>query len=134
MADFAPNYELGEQFDDSETEVVEYNGSIVAGDLLKVTGVNADNHLLVEKHTGNTKARFIALYPGADGQLREVLLRGTTKTTFDSNVTPGASGAPKANKIANVGTAGAGSACCFIISNGAANNDTGLIYFDGAMS
>ena len=134
MADFAPNHKLGEQFVDAETTTVEYTENIIAGDLLKVTGINADNHLRVAKHTAALKARFVASYPGKNGQLHEVLRRGTTKGTFGGNVTPGATAVPKNNKLVNSGTAGSGGACGQIESDGAADNDTGYVYFDGGMS
>ena len=134
MADKAPNFKLGEIDEDAETHVVEYTDTVIAGDLLKVTGVTSQQNFRVAKHTAATNARYIAIYPGKAGELHEALYIGTVKATFGGNVTPGVSGVPKANKIVSDGTAASGGKCCVIISDGNANNDTGLILFNGGMT
>ena len=131
MADLAEDFELGEEFNDAVTTVVEYNGDIIPGDILKVTGVNDAQQHMVEKQTTNTDGAYIAIYSGADGELHEVILTGTVKVTFGASVTVGKKCAPKANKIYDTGTTGVGGNCGRIISNGAADGDTGLIYFTG---
>ena len=134
MADFADDYGLGEEFVDAEKTTVRLAAAVVAGDALEVTGVYAaDNTLLVRRHTGTNKARFIALRAGAADTYAEVLRRGTVKVTFGANVTPGGTMGYSANKARNQG-AGSSSACGYIISDGAADDDTGLVYFDGGMS
>ena len=132
--DKAPNFVLGNEFPDAQTQVVEASAAIAAGDLLKVTGVNADGQLRVAKQTADTAARFACLYAAAAGKMTEALLRGTTKVTFGTGVTPGESGKPKANKIVSNATGASGPACCIVISDGNAADDEGLIYFDGAMN
>ena len=135
MVDKAPNFTLGYEFTDAQTQVVECTEALAAGDLLKVVNVNADGQLTVAKHTAAEKARFVCMYPtSAAGDLTEALLRGTTKVTFGTNVAVGESGKPKANKIVATGTAASGSICCMVISDGNVDDDTGLIYFDGMMS
>ena len=79
MADTAPNYKVGEIFEDCELVSAEYAGDIAAGDPLKVTGKNADSLPKVQKQTGMGKARYVAAYAGASGLITDVILRGTTK-------------------------------------------------------
>lgn len=67
--------------------------------------------------------------PGKDGDLAEVLVRGTTKVTFAEDLTVGAGGYPLDNKIKTTG-GGAGPCCCIVLSDAAADGDTGLVYFD----
>lgn len=130
MADFASDYALGEEFTDNERQTVRLAAAVNQGDILEVTGVHAaSNNLLVRRHTGQNPARFVALHAGAADTYAVVLYRGTTKLTFGADVTPGASCTANANKIRDA--AGNNPKCGYIISNGAADDDTGLVYFDG---
>lgn len=131
MTDFASNFTLGERRNDARTKVVKYTETIAKGDLLKITGVETNNILKVAKQTLTTQAAFIALEAGKNGEIKEALFEGTTKVTFGGNVTPGKKCAPKANEILDTGSTGVGPDCGIIISDGAADADTGLIYFVG---
>lgn len=131
MADKAPNHILGEKFTDARTKVVKYTEAIVKGDLLKISGVETNNIIKVAKQTGTTQASFIALHAGGNGLITEALFEGTVKVTFGAGTTPGKKCAPKANEIFDTGTGGVGPDCGLVISDGAADGDTGLIYFVG---
>lgn len=135
MADFAKDYALGEEFIDAQKETVYLLEAVAAGDPLRIVGVRANSNTLeVRVQTAATHARYVALRAGAANTLAEVLFQGTTKVTFAADVTPGETCVPSGGKFANNGHAGSGNPCGFIISDGAAADDTGLIYFDGGRS
>ena len=136
MPDQAPEYTLGYEFDDAETHTVYYTEDIAAGDALKVTGVEAspELHLKVAKHTADVNNRYIALFPGKNGERHRALLRGTTKVTFGEVMTAGFSIATKAGKFYKSTTSSTTGSNGYAITAPTAVNDTGLIYFDGARS
>ena len=135
MADFADDFAMGEEFVDSEKATVRATAAVVAGQVLEVTGVHADSNTLeVRPQVGNNQPRFVALRAGAINDFIEVLYRGTVKVTFGANVTPGSSSACLGGKLVDSGHAGASGKCGYIISDGAADDDTGLVYFDGGAS
>jgi hypothetical protein len=132
MTDFDPLHALGEDILKLNDNIaVEYGGTIVAGDFLQVTGVNSDNQLIVEVQTILTNARFIAKFDGVLGDFKQAMIRGQTKITFGSDVTVGASFQVVANEVVN--DLGTGPIKGFIISDGAAQFDTGDVYFDGVL-
>lgn len=132
MADLNSNWKLGEyRGDNIKTIEVEYEDTLVAGDIGKITGVNADGQLLVSKHTQKTKAFCVipAGQDGADGDVREVLIFGPIKVTFGGAINPGAPVGAQANKIVNLVATFFG--CGIHATSTAANDDTGVIFFNG---
>ena len=79
MADTAPNFKLGEIFEDNELHIVEYAGTVKAGDPLIVTGANSDGTPKVTKQTTTVKPRYCAVHDGVSGYITEALFHGTTK-------------------------------------------------------
>ena len=137
MAELAADWKLGEVIDDGEPAVfdtVEYTDTVIPGDGLKVVGVTDDGDLKTAKQDGANMPRYICTRGGDSGDVREVLSRGTVKITFGSATTPGESGKMKANKIVANGEAGSSGVCCIVVSDAAADEDTGLIRFNGGMS
>lgn len=135
MADNATDYKSGFVFEDAEYAVVKYSETIIPGDLLMITGVNSEYKPIVARHTGSGKARFVAIRDGDANSpgLSQVLRRGRTKLTFGGTVAAGDTIAPNNNKVVEAGSAGAGTACGYAINAGA-DDDTGLIWFDGGIS
>jgi len=133
MAEFASDHALGEDVipEISKHLVVEYTATIVIGDFLEVGGVSADNVLTVAKQAGTDRAIGVAMFAGVSGDRQPCLIYGVTKVTFGANVTVGGVLSVSSNKAINIAAAGNGLANGTIISNGAADLDTGLIFFDG---
>ena len=135
MADFADDYAMGETFADAEYQTVRLTAAVAAGDILQPAGVHAaSNTIQAALQAGVNKARWIAVRAGAVGTLAEVLVRGTCKVTFGANVTAGGPAQASGGKIIDQAALGSGLGCGYIISDGAADDDTGLIYFDGGAS
>ena len=139
MADFAADHNLGEdvQPEVSVLDVVEYAGTIAAGDFLEVTGIAtpaADNMYTVTTQAGTDRAYAVAMFAGVSGDRQQVLVRGKVKVTFGAAVTVGGVFSVSGNKAINIAIAGNGLANGVIISNGAADLDTGLVFFDGLVS
>ena len=132
MTDFAPNFALGEDVTKSaEYIMVEYGGTVAAGDALKVTGVNSYGQPIVQTHTGTLKARAIASFAGVSGDKKKAIYRGQTKITYGGAIAANASISFSSNKAITQAAAGDGLDNGWTISVAAANNDTGLIYFEG---
>ena len=136
MAEFAADHALGEDVipEISKTLVVEYTATVVIGDFLEVNGVATDNVLKVAKQAGTDTAIGVAMFAGVSGDRQPCLLFGVTKVTFGAAVTVGGKLSVSGNKAINQAIAGNGLANGIIISNGAADLDTGLILFDGSAS
>lgn len=135
MADFADDYSMGETFADAEYQTVRLTEAVAAGDILRPNGVHAaTNTVQARKHAGNDKARWVAVRAGAANTLAEVLFRGTCKLTFGANVTAGGPAQASGGKIIDQAALGNGLGCGYIISDGAADDDVGLVYFDGGAS
>lgn len=132
MVNKAPNFKLGDTLEEGrETMVVEYDGADIApGDALKVTGVNAAQQLIVQKHTGNSECLAVAIYAGKDGLITEVLIRGTVHVKFGSATVAGVSVSVQANKFVAHG-GGSSENCAISISAADADDDQGLIFFNG---
>ena len=132
MADKAIEHKLGEIFPDCRRQIVEYTETIAAGDYLKITGVTSEpeRYPKVAKQTLATAPRFVAAYPGKNGDLEEAIIQGTTKTTYGETVAEGDRIGVKANETLKDATANTSSGCGFAI-NGGDDGDTGLIYFVG---
>lgn len=153
MTDLFTPLSLGEYVKDGteQTEVVEYDGTIAAGQGLKTTGINADGQSKVVVGTAGVKCSHVALYAGVDGDFRVALKRGTVKVTFSGNtvinepvkVATDGKFAPAVLTV-TVPTGGAGTgdggaltveggiACGYSKSDGASDGDTGLIFFEGS--
>src|SRR5574337_528487 len=132
MTDLFTYAQLGEDVSKhAEKHSVEYDDTISNGDFLKVTGVNSAGQPIVQKQTTTTIARYVAMFDGVDGDVKEALYRGVTKVTFGGDVTVGLSFVVSANKAIAQSAAGDGKKSGWTISNGAADNDTGLVFFDG---
>ena len=130
MADHQPNWKMGELKYVEETQTVIYTDDVKAGDALKVTGVDDEGNYKVAKHTGTLKARFIAAYDGASGDMVKAIFRGWTKVTYGGAVGAGIGISFSANKaIAIVAANHAGHS----VSVSAAADDLGQIYFDGGL-
>lgn len=132
MTDLDTGHKLGEDIlKNAETKSVQYTETIIPGDKLKVTGVTSDNQEKVAKLAAVTDdARFIAMESGVANDFKEVMYRGQTKVTFGANVTVGADLEFTATgKVIN--NAGTNPRKGYVISNGAADDDLGDIYFDG---
>lgn len=139
MAEFAADHNLGEdvQPEISQLDVVEYAGTIAAGDFLEVTGIAtpaADNMFTVTTQAGTDDAYAVAMFAGVSGDRKQVLIYGKVKVTFGAAVTVGAKLSVSGNKAIDQAIAGDGLANGIIISNGAADLDTGLIFFVGTGS
>ena len=139
MADFAADHNLGEdvQPEQSDLDVVEYAGTIAAGDFLEVSGIAtpaADNMFTVDKQAGTDPAYAVAMFAGVSGDRKQVLVYGKTKVTFGANVTVGGPLSVSGNKAINQAIAGSGLGNGIIISDGAADLDTGLIFFVGTQN
>ncbi len=135
MADLAPDYALGEDVnpETSELQIVEYGGTVAAGDFLKVTGYNADGNPIVATQTTTTASRFVAIVAGASGLVTQAIRRGITKVTFGGAVVVTMSAiSVSANKAIAQALAGNGLGVGTSYETLAALDDTGLIYFDGA--
>lgn len=79
MADQIPDYPVGWIFPDAKLTTVEYAADITAGDPLRITGANDDGIPKVQKQSGQTAARYVALYDGVSGLLTDALISGTVK-------------------------------------------------------
>ena len=135
MADFADDYSMGEIFADAEYQVVRLTEAVGAGDVLEPNGVHAEsNTVQARKQRGVNKGRWVAVRAGVANALAEVLFRGTTKLTFGANVTAGGPAQASAGKIIDQAALGSGLGCGYIISDGAADDDVGLVFFDGGAS
>lgn len=135
MAEFAADFALGEDVlpEISKFLVVEYTGTIAIGDFLEVNGVDTtDNVLKVDKQAGTDDCIGVAMFAGVSGDRQPCLHYGVTKVTFGAAVTVGQKLSVSGNKAIDQAAAGNGLANGIIISNGAANLDTGLILFDGS--
>ena len=131
MADTAPNFKLGEIFDDKRMHAVEYGGTVAAGDPLMVTGQNAEGLVKVAKQTGSAKVRYVAVYAGVSGYITEALFEGTTKILATKKWGAGGNVAGKAG-VWEVQASGASSTCGFGYKGVVADGDYTLIYFHGA--
>ena len=96
--------------------------------------MNSDGVLKATTQAGTDRAIAVAQFAGVNTDLKQCIFRGETKVTFGANVTVGAMLSVSGNKAINQAVAGSGLANGFIISDGAADLDTGYIYFDGAAS
>ena len=132
MADKAIEHKLGEIFPDCRRQIVEYTETIAAGDYLKITGVTSEpeRYPKVAKQTAATAPRFVAAYPGKNGDLEEAIIQGTTKVTFGATLGAGDRIGVKSNETLKDITANTSHSCGFTISLGV-DGDTGLIYFVG---
>ena len=132
MADLNTDFQLGEyRGDNVKTDVVQFSNGIVAGDVVSITGTNSDGQVIVSKHTGKRKPYGICPRGsnGGSGDIREILIRGPIKVTFGGAVASGLPCGVKDNKFiakANDSSAEHG----ISITGTAANNDTGLVFFD----
>jgi len=134
MAEFAADFALGEDVlpEISRFLVVEYTGTIAIGDFLEVNGVDTtDNILKVDKQAGTDDAIGVAMFAGVSGDRQPCLVYGVVKVTFGANVTVGQKLSVSGNKAIDQAIAGDGLANGIIISDGAADLDTGLIFFNG---
>lgn len=132
MAEFAADHALGEDVipEISKHLLVEYSGTIAIGDFCEVSGVvTADNVLQVAAQAGTDDAIGVAMYAGVSGDRQPILIYGVTKVTFGAAVTVGARFSVSSNKAIDQAIAGDGLANGIIISNGAADLDTGLVFF-----
>jgi len=139
MADFAADHNLGEdvQPEISILDVVEYAATIAAGDFLEISGIAtpaADNMFTVAVQAGTDPAYAVAMFAGASGDRQQVLVYGKVKVTFGAAVTVGGPLSVSGNKAINQAIAGSGLGNGIIISNGAADLDTGLIFFVGTQN
>lgn len=136
MTEFAADHALGEDVipEISKHLLVEYSGTVVIGDFLEISGVASDNVLKVAKQAGTDRAIGVAMHAGVSGDRQPCLHYGVTKVTFGAAVTVGATLSVSSNKAIDVAIVGNGLANGIIISNGAADLDTGLILFDGGAS
>lgn len=134
MADNNPDWELGEYRGHAETEAVKYGEDLSAGDPLKIVGYDSDGIAEVEKQTGATDCRYVALYDGKDGEYKQALCRGVVKVTFGAAVALGGGVAVKGGKFNVDSVSGGSNACGYLKTTAiAAADDTGIIYFDGGM-
>lgn len=134
MTDLAPDYVLGEDVnpETSELLLVEYGGTVAAGDFLKVTGYNSDGNPIVATQTTTTASRFVANVAGVAGDVVLAIHRGITKITFGGAVVVTMSAiSVSANKAIAQAAAGNGLGVGTSFETLAALNDTGLIFFDG---
>ena len=134
MADNNPDWDLGEFRGTADCVEVEYDeDSISAGDFLQITGFNDDGQPKVKKQTAATNARFVATYDGDDGDIRQVLRRGVVKVTFGIATALGAQIQVKGNKAVTEGTGSSGNRIGYSLTKAiAADDDTGIIFFDGS--
>lgn len=151
MADFYADGQLGEDIlGDAVTEIVKYNATITKGQCLNTESVGSDGIAVVGVATSGEKGRFVAMYDGVSGEYKEALRRGIVKVTFggavtvDAPVKAGTTGKfVAAVRTVTVPTGGAGTgdggaltvegylSCGHARCQPTADNDTGLIFFDG---
>ena len=132
MADLNESWKLGEyRGENIFTEVVQYGDTIVAGDVVTITGRNSDGQLIVSKQTAKTRPYGICPIKsdGVAGDVREILTRGPIKVTFGSAAATGLPLGVTASKFVAV-VAASSSAVAINMTSTAANNDTGIVYFD----
>ncbi len=139
MTEFAADHQLGEdvQREISQYDVVEYAATVAAGDFLEVSGIAtpaADNMFTVIVQTSTNLAYAVAMFAGVSGDRQQVLIYGKTKVTFGADVTVGAPLSVSSNKAIDQAIAGSGLGNGIIISDGAADLDTGLILFVGTQN
>lgn len=157
MADLAADWSLGEiveKREDAETEICEVAASqtVTKGEAIKITGVTTNGaRAKVQTAGAGDKAYGIAMETATAGKPVLVCRRGKVKVTFGGDITVGAAVKAGASgklvaavRTVTVATGGAGSgdggaltveggiACGTCISDAAADNDTGVIYFAGA--
>ena len=135
MADKNEDWKMGEYRGMVEREAVEYGESIKAGDLLKITGINADGQPIVAKHTAATTVIYAAPLQsdGVAGDIKEVVCRAEgIKVNIGSDVDPGGLIKAKANKAVAATTAASGNHIGWSRIDGAAG-DTGIIAFAGGL-
>ena len=135
MADTAPNWKVGEIFADAKLHAVEYAGSIKAGDPLKISGGNDEGLVKVQKQSGQTLARYVAVYDGESGYKTDALFEGTTK--IKAHVKWSAGGKISAHDGAFEAFNASQSAdtpCGFGYKGVAANDDFTLVYFHGSVN
>lgn len=133
MTEFAADHALGEDVipEIAKKLLVEYSGTVTAGDFLEVSGVTSDNVLQVATQAGTDLAIGVAMFDGVSGDRQPCLLYGVTKVTYGASVTVGAQLSVSTNKAIDIAIVGNGLSNGIHISNGAADNDTGLIFFNG---
>ena len=134
MADSAPNFKVGEIFEDSELHAVEYAGTIKAGDPLKITGRNAEGLAKVQKQTTTLKVRYCAVYDGESGLITDALFKGTTKLKAAVKWGAGADIGALAGEFRVFTDSTSSEPCGFSYGAEAANDDTGLVYFHGSVN
>ena len=134
MADTAPNFELGEIFEDCELHAVEYAGDIEAGDPLKVSGANDEGLAKVQKQSGTTQARYVAAYTGSSGYITDAIFKGTTKVKSAAKWGAGGRIGPHDGAFETFSSSVTGTGCGFGYKAVAANNDSTLIYFHGSVN
>lgn len=134
MADKNPDWKMGEYRGKTEREAVECGGTVTAGDILKVTGINADGQPIVQKHTAATTAIYVAPLQsdGVTGDIIEVVKKGIIKVNIGSNVTPGSLIKVKANEAVASATGASGNHIGFSRVAGA-DGDEGIIDFCGGL-
>jgi len=136
MAEFAADHNLGEDVipEISKHLVVEYSATISAGDFCEISGIASpagDNIWTVAAQAGTDRAIGVAMYAGVSGDRQPILIYGVTKVTFGAAVTVGGAFSVSGNKAINQAVITDGLANGNIISNGAADLDTGLVFING---
>jgi len=156
MTDNASGYKLGDdilKLNDIETVEIDTSQTIVAGNGLKISGVNG-TRLKVSQSGAGEKARFIAQEAGTAGDIIRALRRGKTKVVFGGAVTVGdpikAGATGKFVKAVYTATIASGSTtvlstsagpitltvesgigCGFTYQTVTTDADQGLVWFDG---
>lgn len=96
MADYASQYELGEDIDGSfnggsNTRPVKYTETVAMGNPLNITGNNQieDNTNVELVDDVSDKTRYIAIHDGVADQVLSVLVKGRTKIQLGGTVAAG---------------------------------------------
>lgn len=140
MADFAPQFALGEDIDGdfnggSLVQPVTYDETIGPGSPLVITGDNTDTVNVELLDTAVELARYIAILFGDQDDIKEALLQGRTKVVFGAGVTAGAALEVNASgQFINHPTGGSNAIVGFALQDIASGGDLGLIYFNGTLA
>ena len=136
MTDLYSDASLGEDvYGNAETETVEYNATITAGQGLNIESINSSGQAVVGVAGAGERARFVAMFDGVDGDYKKALKKGLVKVTYGGAVAGGADipvkpGAAGVFVTAATTGADAHAICGYAIKTGT-TSDTGLIWFNG---
>ncbi len=137
MTDLQPDFKLGENVlkntDEGNFALVELAGNVIAGEAVKVTGVNSEGTEIVSVISGATDdVKYMIMEVGTAGELARVLHKGRTKVTFGATFIAGVR--LEFTTASKVITAVGVNPTKATAVDGGVLDDTGFIDFDGGIT